>query len=286
MASSVFAEDTQFTFNPAIKMTESAEDYTISITLPEKNPPKFDLKMEGQTLTLSTEKSAQEIGYQQSFTLPKADRFKTADAQRKGNQFIVTVPKADAATLAAQAQQTPPPSAPVPTQQALQPPQAQPPQQTLQQMPSLSVNLGAGGNQALANMARMQQQMGQVMQQMMQGFDDDDDNFFGKAMSGNSLNATPVQSSRGSISLQDNADNYTVLISVSQEEAKNINVSVDHNRILKITMKGETSSQTPGIQSYQSSNSTQIMLLPGAVRGDKITKQYKDGSLQVTLPKS
>ncbi|MEO6054373.1 MAG: Hsp20/alpha crystallin family protein [Chthoniobacterales bacterium] len=268
-----------------MKLTDNPTNYTITVTMPEKDPPKFDLQMDGQTLTLSSGKTAQGVGYQQSFTLPLADRYKPVDTQNKGNQFIITVAKADAATLASQAQQSSAAASPSPLPPMQQQQVAQP------QMPMVA-NWGANGNQnpAVANMARMQQQMNQMVQQMMQGFGDSDDDAFGNAINNignigiNALSASSGNSGKEKITVKENKDSYVVSMALSQEAADNVTLSVENNRFLKITTNTQASGQMQGVLSYQAT-STKMMLLPGGVQGSKLTREYKDGELKITIPK-
>jgi len=85
--------------------------------------------------------------------------------------------------------------------------------------------------------------------------------------------------------LQELPDRYILSAAIPEGQAKNISVNVDNDRFLTITARHEAPTQTPGATGTQSSSSTRAMTLPGPVRGDLLSMDYKDGKATVTLPK-
>jgi len=69
------------------------------------------------------------------------------------------------------------------------------------------------------------------------------------------------------------------------EEMKNVHVSVDNDRLLKLSAEASSSTNGQGAQSMQRSEFTQMLTLPGPVRSKDMKIDQKDGELQITLPK-
>jgi HSP20 family molecular chaperone IbpA len=90
----------------------------------------------------------------------------------------------------------------------------------------------------------------------------------------------------GLFQMKEEKDKYILSARLPEEQAKNIKVAVDNDRILKITSEATNSSAAAGSGSYSSSNFSQSLSLPGPVKTEKISMGYKDGCFEIDLPKA
>lgn len=109
------------------------------------------------------------------------------------------------------------------------------------------------------------------------------EDLFGSLLSQFATPAAPA--TRPAFDLQELPDRYILTAPVPEEQAKNIGVNVDDERFLTITSRREASTKSPGQTGSASSTSTTAMSLPGPVQADRISMDYKDGKISVTLPK-
>ena len=99
----------------------------------------------------------------------------------------------------------------------------------------------------------------------------------------------PVYAERGragGFELREEADRYVLVSKIPEAQAKNVSVNVDNDRFVTITTKQDKSSQTGGLSAFSASSSTQSITLPGPVKVERMTMDYKNGQLEVTLPKA
>lgn len=239
----------------SVDVKEDASTYTIQLTIPEKDSANLDVRMEGKTLHIA---SGQPGGarQEQSFALPRAQKGSTLNMKRENGQVVITVPKNAHQGVAGTSV----------------PPQVS----TMQQDSFDSVR-----NQILSQFARMRQQMDQMMSEDSNGGSDP----LQALLSGSGLmaGATP---SGGLFQLQEQKDKYILSARIPEEQAKNIKIAVDNDRVLKITSEEKTSSGNGGFSTSRSSNFTQAMSLPGPVKTEQVSMDYKDGCFEITLPKA
>ena len=86
--------------------------------------------------------------------------------------------------------------------------------------------------------------------------------------------------------LREEPDRYVLVSKIPEAQAKNVSVNVENDRFVTITTKQDKSSQAGGLSAFSASSSTQSMTLPGPVKVERMTMDYKNGQLEVTLPKA
>jgi HSP20 family molecular chaperone IbpA len=95
-----------------------------------------------------------------------------------------------------------------------------------------------------------------------------------------------IGSGAGGFELREEADRYVLVSKIPETQAKNVSVNVDNDRFVTITTKQDKSAQTGGLSAFSASSSTQSITLPGPVKVERMTMDYKNGQLEVTLPKA
>jgi|GEM_PF-791205 len=247
--------------NTALSLSEDAKAYTVTISLPGADAPQIDVRLEGDTLHIASGGAAGGARFEQNLLLPEADVSASPVIKRQGEQLLVTVPKGDGSSSATAQNSSP----------ALQPNSPAP------AMPS---NFDAWGRNVSRQFARMQQQMDAMMNQAFQNFGSADP-FAGLIGSG----LASTLAAGGTVQIQEQADAYVVHARMPAEEMKNVHVSVDNDRLLKLSAEASSSTNGQGAQSMQRSEFTQMLTLPGPVRSKDMKIDQKDGELQITLPK-
>ena len=241
--------------NSAVNLTESADHYTATLALPADTDPQMDIRLDDRTLRISSGKSNGGMQVEQSFVLPQADVTKSPQIDRRQDQLVITVPKGPAGSVA---------SVPVPSAA---------PQNFRPSPPPVVAGVDASDQQVFEQLRRMQQQMNQMMQQAMSGAGGMDPF---AALSGG------MGAAGDGVNLKDEGGSYVVRAKVPGGSLKDVKVSVDNDRVLKIAAKDESSTGN----SYQMSDFTQVFTLPGPVQADKIKVDQADGGLVITLPKA
>ncbi len=243
----------------SVTVQETPSSYQIELSLPEQDARNLELRMEGTTLHMASGESAASR-QEQSFLLPEARPGVAMNVKRDNGRVEITIPKADAPGTVAAAQ-------------TARPHQVVPPQHGRQQ------SFDTVRDQILSQFAQMQQQMGRMMSQADDAGGDPFDALFSGMMTGNN-------SSPGGFELREQKDKYILSAELPEEQAKNIKIAVDNDRILKITSEQASSQSNGGFGSQQSSQFTQAMSLPGPVKTDQVSMDYKDGRFEITLPKA
>lgn len=247
--------------NTALSLREDAKAYTVTLSLPRGDAPQIDVRLEGDTLHIASGGAAGGARFEQNLLLPEADVSASPVIKREGEQLVVTVPKGDGSTSATAQNSSP-------TLQRNSPAPAVPP------------NFDAWGRNVSRQFARMQQQMDAMMNQAFQNFGSADP--FAGLVGGGLASTLP---SGGAVQIQEQADAYVVHARMPAEEMKDVHVSVDNDRLLKISAQASTSTNGHGAQSMQRFEFTQMLTLPGPVRSKDMKIDQKDGELQITLPK-
>lgn len=91
----------------------------------------------------------------------------------------------------------------------------------------------------------------------------------------------PVQA----FELRELPDSYVLSAPIPEDMAKNISVKVENDRFLAITARLAENPNGPDAQAARSSTSTRAMTLPGPVQADRLSMDYRNGKVFVTLPK-
>lgn len=247
----------------ALNIRENPSEYTVDLTLPERELAGLIVRMQGKTLHISSGQSTTGVTQEQRVSLPGAQEGVPPSLRQDGGHVVITVAKSGA--QGAGAGQTP----------QIQISGSQNP------AASRPDNFSAIRDQMLAQFAQMRQQMDQMMNTDAGSQSDPFDQLFsqGAVTSG-------LSSSMGLFQMKEEKDKYILSARLPEEQAKNIKVAVDNDRILKITSEATNSSAAAGFGSYSSSNFSQSLSLPGPVKTEKISMDYKDGCFEIDLPKA
>jgi HSP20 family molecular chaperone IbpA len=250
--------------NTALSLNEDANAYTVTLALPNGSAPQINVRMEGDTLHIASGGTPGGARFEQNLLLPQADVSANPDIKREGNQLVVTVPKGDDGSAATAQNHNPAPviqpSAPAPV---------------------IPPNFDAWNRNVSDQFARMQRQMNAMMNAAFQNFGTADP--FADMIGGGSLGGGLPEG--GTVRIQDKPDAYVVHARMPSDEMKNVHVSVDNDRLLKLSAEASSSSNGQGSQSMQRSEFTQMLTLPGPVRSKDMKIDQKNGELQITLPK-
>lgn len=245
----------------SISVRENATQYTIDLTLPEQQPLGIDVRMEGKTLHISSGQAQGGVAQEQSFSLPAAQEGTAPSIRQDGGHVVITVAKGDSGYAG---------SNQAPKVQYAQPGKiASPPDS------SSSIR-----DQILSQFAQMSRQMDQMMNS---DFGSGQDPFDLLSSMGLSAGSPP---SMGLFQMKEEKDKYILSAKLPEDQAKNIKVAVDNDRTLKISSEETNSSATGGFGTYSSSNFSQSLILPGPVKTDQVSMNYKDGRFEITLPKA
>ena len=231
--------------NSAVNLAENSDDYTITLAVANGSEPRMDIRMDGDTLRIASGKSAGGASYEQSFVLPQADIAQSPKFDRQPDKLVITVPKRSGAA-----------NAPGAT------------------MPQSMAGMDAWSQQLMGQFQRMQQQMDSMMNRAMSNV--------GQANPFADVMGSGLMASGGGVQMQDKGKDYVIHASVPGGTLKDVKVTVDDDRVLKISAKDET---TTG-NSYQSSNYMQVLTLPGPVDAGQIKVDQGKGELVITLPKA
>lgn len=240
------------TFN----VQEDANAYSVRLGVPETTD--VNVRLAGSTLVLESAPPANGIRYEQRITLSKAQANAALGIKRDGAELVIAVPKGDPAAAVAAPQ------------------------------------LGSTGNpsfdslrdQVLSQAANMLREMGNEDATPPTGTADPKgpQDLFGALLGGI---APQLQSRMGTsgFQLDDRGDAYVLTSTLPEEQARNVSVNVDNERAITITSKHEKKSASGGATAFSAGSSTQSMTLPGPVRGEEMKMDYRNGKLEIVLPK-
>jgi HSP20 family molecular chaperone IbpA len=236
-----------------LDVSEDPGAYTVRLGVGEKNDIK--MRLAGTTLVLDT--SAGASRHEQQISLPAALPDSALGIKRDRDQLVITVQKGNA---------------------AFQPPAAPSPMQS-----------GASGNdpfdslrdQMLSQAAAMIGQVNQMVKNQSPGSQD----LLGTLLNQSGLLGALGTGSQSGFEIVEEPDKYILRAEIPEAQAKNINVKVDNDRFITITSRQDQNSSAAGMTAYSASSSSQSLTLPGPVRGDAIEMDYKEGRLEVKLPK-
>lgn len=205
------------------------------------------VRLEGSTLHVATGSEGSARSDQQ-IALPEAAAGAGLALKREKDALVITVPKGDRTAAV-----IPPPAA----------------NRAADADPFVSMR---------SQFDAMRKQMAQMMNAASQDADP-----FGAMLGGIS---SALGGPAAKFKLEEKRDQFVLSAPMSEEDAKNVKISLDNDRVVKITSGSESKGGAGGFSSYVSSSSSQMMALPGPVKGDQMTMQYKDGRLEVVLPKA
>lgn len=240
----------------SMSLTESDSAYTVKLGVPEKTP--VNVRLAGRVLLLETSAGDNAPRYDQSLQLPAAVPDAPLGIQRDSGELVITVPKGSPAPSSA--------TAPDPFRDAFQ---------GLDDFDGMR-------NDMLKQAAAM---MGQFNQMAKSSSGSSGMDMLQSLLNQSGL-AGVIGSAAGGFELRDEADRYILSAAIPEAQAKNVSVNVDNDRFVTITTKQDQKSGAGGLTAFSASSSTQSLTLPGPVRVEQMRMEYKNGRLEVTLPKS
>ena len=240
----------------SMSLSETDTAYTMKIGVPEKTP--VNVRLAGRVLLLETVAGEKAPRYDQSLQLPAAVPDAPLGIQRDSGELVITVPKGGPAPSIV--------AAPDPFRDAF----------------SRLDEFDAMRDDMLKQAAALMNPFNQAAKSPTGGTS-------GMDMLQSLLNqsglAGVIGSGAGGFELREEADRYVLVSKIPEAQAKNVSVNVDNDRFVTITTKQDKSSQTGGLSAFSASSSTQSITLPGPVKVERMTMDYKNGQLEVTLPK-
>lgn len=239
-------ESTSSLGNAKIDLKETDRAYSVTISTPESEQSRLNIRMEGRNLVIGSAGTAGGVALEQRLRLPEADPKQAPTFERQEDRLVVTVSKRSAAQASVA---------------------------SVGHSPHFNAasNFDDLTSQMFGNIRQMQQQMDRMMSQAMSGMGRFD------AFSG-----FGGMSTMSSLNLEDKGNEYVIRATLPGDALNNVNVSVDNERVLKITANDESS----GAHHHRMSNVTQVFTLPGPVQSDKIQIDQSQDALVITLPKA
>ena len=241
----------------SMSLTESDSAYTVKLGVPEKTP--VNVRLAGRVLLLETSAGDNAPRYDQSLQLPAAVPDAPLGIQRDSGELVITVPKGGPAPSSA--------AVPDPFRDAF----------------SRLDDFDAMRDDMLKQAAALMNQFNQTAKSPTGAGSGVD--MLQSLLSQSGL-AGVIGGGGGGFQLREEADCYVLVSKIPEAQAKNVSVNVDNDRFVTITTKQDKSSQAGGLSAFSASSSTQSMTLPGPVKVERMTMDYKNGQLEVTLPKA
>jgi HSP20 family molecular chaperone IbpA len=258
LAAAALLLDAAPVLSSTMSLTESDSAYTVKIGVPEKTP--VNVRLAGRRLLLETGAADNAPRYEQSLQLPAALPDAPLGIQRDSGELVITIPKGGPDPASA--------SAPDPFRDAFR---------------GLD-DFDAMRDDMLKQAAALMNQFGQATKSPAEGGTSGMDVL--QSLLGQSGLAGVIGGGAGGFELREETDRYILSAKIPEAQAKNVSVNVDNDRFVTITTKQDKSSQTGGLSAFSASSSTQSMTLPGPVKVERMTMDYKNGRLEVTLPKA
>lgn len=250
-----------------IEITEDSDAYSVRVQ--SHDASVLDTRLAGNTLVIESGNLPGGARHTQRIELPEAARNAVPQKNPGIDELVITVPKRAPGTAAA----SPPSNLADVTDVA---------RQLLDASGLLGGDeggsAGAVRDKVLDQMAALSRQMDNFANDPGAGGD-----FFSSMLSkvAPPVAPDPVRA----FELQELPDSYVLSAPIPEDMAKNISVNVDNDRFLTITARHEASLSGQSAQAASSSTSTRAMTLPGPVHADRLTMDYRNGKVFVTLPK-
>jgi HSP20 family molecular chaperone IbpA len=241
----------------SMSLSETDNAYTVKIGVAEKTP--VNVRLAGRVLLLETVTGDKAPRYDQNLQLPAAVPDAPLGIQRDSGELVITVPK----------------GGPAPSSAALPDP--------FRDAFSRLDDFDAMRDDMLKQAAALMNQFNQTAKSPTRGTSGMD--MLQSLLSQSGL-ASVIGSGAGGFELREEADRYVLVSKIPEAQAKNVSVNVDNDRFVTITTKQDKSSQTGGLSAFSASSSTQSITLPGPVKVERMTMDYKNGQVEVTLPKA
>jgi HSP20 family molecular chaperone IbpA len=248
------SQQTKSILNSSIDLREDSSTYTVSVGVPESTD--VNVRLNGSTLLLNSTATAAGIQYDQRISLPQAQADAALGIKRAGGQLVISIPKGDPAPAGMDSSS--PPQSP------------------------MNGGFDALRNQVLSQAANMLQQIGNEDAATPGGTSSQD--LLSTFLGGLAPQLQTGAKSSG-FQLEDKGSAYVLSANLPEDQARNVSVNVDNERAITITTKHEKKSSSGGSSAFSSGSSTQSMTLPGPVHGEELKMDYKNGRLEVTLPK-
>lgn len=238
--------------NSSIDVREDDLAYSVQVGVPEITD--VNVRLAGSTLILDSGATESGIRHEQRLSLPRAQANAALGIRRSEGKLIISIPKGEPAPALGN-----------------------------MGLPSSSPT-GAGfdtlRDQVLSQAATMLQQMNQADSPAGGSTQD----LFGSLL-GSIAPQLQTKVAGSGFKIEDRGDAYLLTSTLPEEQARHVSVNVDNERAVTITSKHEKQSAAGGASSYSSGSSTQSMTLPGPVRGEELKMEYRNGRLEIVLPK-
>lgn len=242
----------------SMSLSETDSAYTVKIGVPEKTP--VNVRLAGRRLLLETSSGDNAPRYEQSLQLPAAVPDAPLGIQRDSGEMVITIPKGGPAPSNS--------AAPDPFREAF----------------AGLDDFDAMRDDMLKQAAALMNQFGQATKSPAGGGTGMD--MLQSLLNQSGLAGVVGGGLVGTFEMREEPDRYVLVSKIPEAQAKNVSVNVDNERFVTITTKQDKSSQAGGLSAFGASSSTQSITLPGPVRVERMTMDYKNGQLEVTLPKA
>ena len=254
-ASAADSQSQKSILNSSVDVQEDTAAYSVRVGVPEATD--VNVRLAGSTLILDSGASESGVRYEQRISLPRAKADAALGIKRTAGQLVISLPKGD--------------------------PAAAPGGMALPSGIPMDAGFDALRDQVLSQAANMLQQINQENNAPAGGAAPAQD-FFGSILGSIAPQLQGKMASSG-FKVEDRGDAYLLTSVLPEEQARNVSVNVDNERAVTITSKHEKQSAAGGATAFSSGSSTQSMTLPGPVRGEELKMEYKNGRLEIVLPK-
>ena len=226
--------------------------YSVQVGVPETTD--VNVRLAGSTLILDSGATESGLRHEQRLSLPRAQANAALGIRRSEGKLIISIPTGE----------------PAPALGGMGLPSGSP----------ASAGFDTLRDQVLSQAANMLQQMNQADSPAGGPTQD----LFGSLL-GSIAPQLQTKVAGSGFKIEDRGDAYLLTSTLPEEQARHVSVNVDNERAVTITSKHEKQSAAGGASSYSSGSSTQSMTLPGPVRGEELRMEYRNGRLEIVLPK-
>ena len=248
------ADSAKSILNSSVDVQEDASAYSVRVGVPETTD--VNVRLADSTLILDSGAMESGIRYEQRISLPRAQADAALGIKRTAGQLVISIPKGE--------------------------PPAAPSGMALPSRIPMDAGFDALRDQVLSQAANMLQQMNK--EDAPAGGAAPAQDLFGSILGSIAPQLQGKMASSG-FKVEDRGDAYLLTSVLPEEQARNVSVNVDNERAVTITSKHEKQSAAGGATAFSSGSSTQSMTLPGPVRGEELKMEYKNGRLEIVLPK-